>query len=105
MVSVRPLLGALETLTRLSEANYELVVVTSRQHVIQDVTLDWLDKHYSGLFQVCSRRKALTGTWQVGLAAACFLVLSWDEVNCNPLCCSGLNPKMDQHGVRHAGHT
>ncbi|EFJ48032.1 hypothetical protein VOLCADRAFT_91189 [Volvox carteri f. nagariensis] len=43
--------GALETLTRLSEAEYELVVVTSRQHVIQDVTLDWLDRHYGGLFQ------------------------------------------------------
>ncbi|GFR45912.1 hypothetical protein Agub_g7369 [Astrephomene gubernaculifera] len=43
--------GALEALTRLSEAQYELVVVTSRQHVIQDVTLDWLDRHYGGLFQ------------------------------------------------------
>ncbi|KAG2485713.1 hypothetical protein HYH03_015597 [Edaphochlamys debaryana] len=43
--------GALEALTRLSESQYELVVVTSRQHVIQDVTLDWLDRHYGGLFQ------------------------------------------------------
>ncbi|GIM13739.1 hypothetical protein Vretimale_16765 [Volvox reticuliferus] len=43
--------GALEALTRLSESNYELVVVTSRQHVIQDATLRWLDRHYSGLFQ------------------------------------------------------
>lgn len=42
--------GALDTLTRMSES-YELVVVTSRQHVIQDVTLDWLDRHYGGLFQ------------------------------------------------------
>jgi hypothetical protein len=28
----------------------DLVVVTSRQHVIQDVTLDWLDAHFPGLF-------------------------------------------------------
>jgi hypothetical protein len=27
------------------------VVVTSRQHVIQDATLDWIDRHYPGLFQ------------------------------------------------------
>lgn len=40
---------ALETLSRLSQ-HCELVVVTSRQHVIQDVTLEWLDKHYAGLF-------------------------------------------------------
>ncbi len=37
----------------------ELVVVTSRQHVIQDVTLDWLDRHYGGLFQV--RRRGEVG--------------------------------------------
>ncbi|GIL50374.1 hypothetical protein Vafri_6587 [Volvox africanus] len=43
--------GALEALTRLSEADYELVVVTSRQHVIQDETLEWLDRHYGGLFE------------------------------------------------------
>eukprot|EP00879_Flechtneria_rotunda_P020482 GHRR01021550.1.p1 GENE.GHRR01021550.1~~GHRR01021550.1.p1 ORF type:complete len:236 (+),score=20.41 GHRR01021550.1:138-845(+) len=41
--------GAFATLQRLS-SQCELVVVTSRQHVIQDVTLDWIDKHYSGLF-------------------------------------------------------
>jgi hypothetical protein len=28
----------------------DLVVVTSRQHVIQDLTLEWLDRHYAGLF-------------------------------------------------------
>ncbi|KXZ52461.1 hypothetical protein GPECTOR_9g505 [Gonium pectorale] len=43
--------GAPEALTRLSADQYELVVVTSRQHVIQDETLDWLDRHYPGLFQ------------------------------------------------------
>lgn len=29
----------------------DLVVVTSRQHVIQDLTLEWLDRHYAGLFE------------------------------------------------------
>lgn len=42
--------GAYEALTRLS-SNCDLVVVTSRQHVIQDVTLEWIDRHYAGLFQ------------------------------------------------------
>ncbi|GAX75339.1 hypothetical protein CEUSTIGMA_g2784.t1 [Chlamydomonas eustigma] len=42
--------GALETLTRLGESN-DLVVVTSRQHVIQDATLEWIDRHYPGVFQ------------------------------------------------------
>jgi hypothetical protein len=51
-----PLAGAHEALSRLSAARHELVVVTSRQHVIQDVTLEWLDRHYSGLFQVDRRR-------------------------------------------------
>ena len=42
--------GAFEALNRLQQ-NCDLVVVTSRQHVIQDVTLNWLDRHYPGLFQ------------------------------------------------------
>lgn len=42
--------GAYESLSRLS-AHVDLVVVTSRQHVIQDVTLDWIDRHFPGLFQ------------------------------------------------------
>lgn len=33
----------------MSEA-YDLVVVTSRQHVIQDQTLDWIDRNYPGIF-------------------------------------------------------
>lgn len=41
--------GAYEALARLSAAA-DLVVVTSRQHVIQDVTLQWIDAHYPGLF-------------------------------------------------------
>lgn len=30
---------------------HDLVVVTSRQHVIQDATLEWIDQHYPSLFQ------------------------------------------------------
>lgn len=41
--------GAFETLARL-QGSCDLVVVTSRQHVIQDLTLEWLDRHYAGLF-------------------------------------------------------
>jgi len=32
-------------------SSHDLVVVTSRQHVIQDATLEWIDRHYPGLFQ------------------------------------------------------
>lgn len=42
--------GALEALTRM-QASHELVVVTSRQHVIQEATLEWIDRHYEGVFQ------------------------------------------------------
>jgi hypothetical protein len=42
--------GAFEALTRLSD-HCDLVVVTSRQHAIQDVTLEWIDRHFPGLFQ------------------------------------------------------
>jgi len=42
--------GAYETLCRLQQS-CDLVVVTSRQHVIQDLTLEWLDRHYRGLFE------------------------------------------------------
>ena len=27
-----------------------MVVVTSRQHVIQDVTLEWIDRHFPDVF-------------------------------------------------------
>jgi len=42
--------GAYEALQRLSES-CDLVVVTSRQHVIQDQTLEWIDRNYPGIFQ------------------------------------------------------
>jgi hypothetical protein len=42
--------GALEALTRMG-GSYDLVVVTSRQHAIQDLTLDWIDRHFPGIFQ------------------------------------------------------
>jgi len=45
--------GAYESLKKLGgERDIDLVVVTSRQHVIQDQTLSWIDKHYPGIFQV-----------------------------------------------------
>lgn len=47
---IPPVPGALEALQRLGQLS-DLVVVTSRQHVIQDVTLEWIDRHYAGLFQ------------------------------------------------------
>ena len=42
--------GALHSLQRLKATN-DLVVVTSRQHVIQKPTLKWLELHYPGIFQ------------------------------------------------------
>lgn len=42
--------GALEALTRM-RSSHDLVVVTSRQHVIQDATLEWIDRHYEGVFE------------------------------------------------------
>ena len=42
--------GASDSLTRLRES-CDLVVVTSRQHIIQEATLEWIDKHYPGIFQ------------------------------------------------------
>ncbi|KAI8463076.1 MAG: hypothetical protein J3K34DRAFT_527293 [Monoraphidium minutum] len=41
--------GAFGALQRLSSWA-DLVVVTSRQHVIQDATLEWIDRHYPGTF-------------------------------------------------------
>jgi hypothetical protein len=41
---------AYETLQRL-RGWCDLVVVTSRQHVIQDATLEWIDRHFPGTFQ------------------------------------------------------
>lgn len=47
---VPPIPGAKEALARISR-ECELLVVTSRQHVIQQQTLDWIDTHYPGIFR------------------------------------------------------
>ncbi|KAI8469855.1 MAG: hypothetical protein J3K34DRAFT_377511 [Monoraphidium minutum] len=41
---------AFDTLQRLGSW-CDMVVVTSRQHIIQDATLEWIDRHYPGLFR------------------------------------------------------
>lgn len=41
--------GAFDSLLRLKES-CDLVVVTSRQHVIQEQTLEWIDRHFPGIF-------------------------------------------------------
>ncbi|GLT97168.1 hypothetical protein SLE2022_147490 [Rubroshorea leprosula] len=47
---IQPIPGAREVLHNLSRF-CNLSVVTSRQNVIKDHTIDWLEKHYPGLFQ------------------------------------------------------
>jgi len=47
---IAPLPGAREALARLKGAGCRLVVVTSRQNAIRDVTHEWIDTHYAGLF-------------------------------------------------------
>ncbi|XP_051150701.1 uncharacterized protein LOC127265071 isoform X2 [Andrographis paniculata] len=42
--------GAQMALQRLSEI-YNLCIVTSRQNAIKDHTIEWIEKHYPGLFQ------------------------------------------------------
>lgn len=42
--------GASDALLRLRDS-CDLVVVTSRQHIIQEATLEWIDKHYPSIFQ------------------------------------------------------
>eukprot|EP00250_Pteridium_aquilinum_P012833 c20973_g1_i1 orf=837-1901(+) len=44
-----PIPGAHRSLLQLAEFCH-LVVVTSRQHVIRNQTLDWIERHYSGIF-------------------------------------------------------
>ena len=41
--------GAFDSLSRL-RSECELMVVTSRQHIIQQPTLDWLEAHFPGVF-------------------------------------------------------
>ncbi len=36
---------------RLREAGFELVIVTSRQHVIEQRTREWVAKHFPGVFR------------------------------------------------------
>mmetsp|Transcript_15220 Transcript_15220/g.38697 ORF Transcript_15220/g.38697 Transcript_15220/m.38697 type:complete len:346 (+) Transcript_15220:114-1151(+) len=48
---VVPVPGALEALRVLKDQGADLVVVTSRQFVIQDQTNEWLQTHFGDLFQ------------------------------------------------------
>jgi hypothetical protein len=48
---IEPVAGAAAALAALrAAAGAELVVVTSRQHIIRAPTLEWLDRHFEGLF-------------------------------------------------------
>ncbi|KAI8553244.1 hypothetical protein RHMOL_Rhmol05G0000700 [Rhododendron molle] len=46
---IHPIPGARQTLQKLSRF-CNLSVVTSRQNAIRDVTIEWIEKHYPGLF-------------------------------------------------------
>ncbi len=50
---IAPIPGAFESLQRIKETRVSLNVVTSRQHVIKEPTLDWLGEHYGGIFDGC----------------------------------------------------
>jgi len=47
---VAPVGGARESLERLRRAGCDLVVVTSRQHCIEEQTRQWLEAHFPGIF-------------------------------------------------------
>lgn len=47
---IPPIPGALDSLQRLG-ANYDLVVVTSRQHVIEGPTLRWVEQNFPSVFE------------------------------------------------------
>merc|ERR1711934_8441 len=47
---MKPIEGAREALESLKE-HFDLVVITSRQHVIRDQTLEWLGVHFPGVFK------------------------------------------------------
>jgi len=47
---VPPIPGAYEALLHLSE-HVDLEVVTSRQHIIQSETTEWIQRHYPGIFK------------------------------------------------------
>ena len=46
----RPMDNAAQTLSKLSE-KYNLIVITSRDNIIEGVTNDWLDRHFPKIFQ------------------------------------------------------
>ncbi|KAG5546939.1 hypothetical protein RHGRI_012843 [Rhododendron griersonianum] len=46
---IHPIPGARQTLQKLSRF-CNLSVVTSRQNAIRDITIEWIEKHYPGLF-------------------------------------------------------
>ena len=61
---------------------FDLVVVTSRQHVIRDSTLRWIDLHFPGIFKEVhfGNHWAMEGTskpkseicrWAAGRSATC----------------------------------
>lgn len=45
-----PVVDGAETVLRKHAANFELHVVTSRQHVLREHTRQWVDANYPGLF-------------------------------------------------------
>ncbi|CAI9098424.1 OLC1v1035068C1 [Oldenlandia corymbosa var. corymbosa] len=47
---IYPIPGAKQALQKLSRF-YDLSIVTSRQNVIKDHTIEWIEKHFPGLFQ------------------------------------------------------
>ena len=53
-LNLEPVQGSVEAVTSLVNAGFDVVGVTSRQLVIEDVTRAWLDRHFHGLFRdVC----------------------------------------------------
>ena len=49
-----PRAGAYDSLLRL-RGDCDLMVVTSRQHVIQEPTLEWLEEHFPQVIRACWR--------------------------------------------------
>lgn len=49
MIKFTNLAGSAEALQRMKQ-DHDLVVVTSRQHVIRNETLEWIDRHYPNIF-------------------------------------------------------
>jgi len=49
-LQAKPYVEAVQAIRKLSEA-YELAVITARDTIIQSVTQDWLDRHFTDLFK------------------------------------------------------